>query len=105
MGYPLAPVLANIFMGFYESKGPKKYNLNKPKFYLRYADDILASFASEQDSLNFKNFLNNRHPNIKFTIENKLSIPLLFLMYSFQVSIMKISNFKHITNRPIQDFF
>ena len=53
MGYPLAPVLANIFMGFYESKGPKKYNLNKPKFYLRYADDILASFASEQDSLNF----------------------------------------------------
>ena len=53
MGYPLAPVLANIFMGFYESKGPNKYNLNKLKFYLRYADDILASFANEQDSLNF----------------------------------------------------
>ena len=53
MGYPLALVLANIFMGFYESKGPNKYNLNRPKFYLRYADDILASFANEQDSLNF----------------------------------------------------
>ena len=26
-------------------------------------------------------------------------------MYSFQVSIIKISHFKHIANRPIQDFF
>ena len=34
-----------------------------------YVDDILAAFDNEQDSLNFFNFLNNRHPNIKFTIE------------------------------------
>ena len=32
MGYPLAPVLANIFMGFSESKWLNEYNLNKPKF-------------------------------------------------------------------------
>ena len=50
MGFPLAPVLANIFMGFYESKWLNEYNLNKPKFYLRYVDDILAAFAKEQDS-------------------------------------------------------
>ena len=30
-----------------------EYNLNKPKFYLRYIDDILAAFDNEQDSLNF----------------------------------------------------
>ena len=30
-----------------------KYNLNKPKFDLRYADDILASFNNEQYSPNF----------------------------------------------------
>ena len=68
MGSPLAPVLANIFMGFHESKWLNEYNLNKPKFYLRYVDDILAAFDNEQDSLNFLNFLNNRHPNTKFTI-------------------------------------
>ena len=34
-----------------------------------YVDDILAAFDNKQDSLNFFNFLNNRHPNIKFTIE------------------------------------
>ena len=41
MGSPLAPVLANIFIGFYKSKWLNKYNLNKPKFYLRYFLDIL----------------------------------------------------------------
>ena len=76
MGSPLAPVLANIFMGFYKSKWLNEYNLNKPKFYLRYADGILAAFEKEQDSLNF---LNNKYPNIKFMIE-KLTIPSLSLM-------------------------
>ena len=64
MGSPLAPVLANILMGFCESKRLNEYNLDKPKIYLRYVDDILATFEKEQDSLNFLNFLNNKHPNI-----------------------------------------
>ena len=46
---PLAPILADIFMGFSESKWLNKYNLNKPKFYLRYVDTILAAFDKEQD--------------------------------------------------------
>ena len=79
MGSPLAPVLANIFMGFHESKWLNEYNLNKPKFYLRYVDDILAAFDNEQDSLNFLNFLNNRHPNIKFTIEKQNNHSIAFL--------------------------
>ena len=79
MGSPLAPVLANIFMGFHESKWLNEYNLNKPKFYLRYVDDILAAFDNEQDSLNFLNFLNNRHPNIKFTIEKQINHSIAFL--------------------------
>ena len=49
MGSPLAPVLANIFIGFHKSRWLNEYNLNKPRLYLRYADDILAAFASEQD--------------------------------------------------------
>ena len=53
MGSPLAPVLANIFMGFHESKQLNEYNINKPKFYLRYGDDILAAIDNEQDSLDF----------------------------------------------------
>ena len=66
MGSPLAPVLANIFMGFYESNWLNEYNLDKPKFYLRYVDDIPTAFGNEQDSLNLLIFSNNRHINIKF---------------------------------------
>ena len=79
MGSPLAPVLANIFMGFYESKSLNEYNLNKYKVYLRYVDDNLAAFEKEQESLNFLNFLNNKHPNIKFTLEKQVSHSIPFL--------------------------
>ena len=84
MGCTLACVLANIFMGFYESELFDESDLNKPKFYLRYVDDILAAPEREQNSSNFLDnfliflnflhsffnffmFLNNKRPNVKFT--------------------------------------
>ena len=79
MGSPLAPVLANIFMGFHESKWLNECNLNKPKFYLRYVDDILAAFENKQDSSIFLNFLNNRHTNIKFTKEKQINHSIAFI--------------------------
>ena len=85
-------------MRSYESKWRNEYNLNKPNFYLRYVDDIPAAFDKKQDSLNFLNFLNKRHPSIKFTIEKQINHSTAFLDYSFQVSIIKISQIKHITN-------
>ena len=66
-------------MGSYESKWLNEYNLNKAQLYLRYVDDILAAFEKEQDSLNFLNFLNNKHPNIKFTIEKHVNHSIAFL--------------------------
>ena len=55
-GFPLAPDLANICLDFYGSKWLNEYNLNKPTFYLRYVDDILAAFDNEQQSYFFKIF-------------------------------------------------
>ena len=66
-------------MAFYKSMWLNEYNLNKPNFYLRYVDDILAAFGNEQDSLTFLNFLNNRHPIIKFTIEKQNNHSIAFL--------------------------
>ena len=98
MNSSLAPVLANIFIGFYESKWLNECNLEKPKFYLRYVGDILADFDKEQDSLSFLIFLNNRHPNIKFMIEKQINHSITFL----DVLISGINNqnlkLKHITN-------
>ena len=93
MGALLALVLANIFMGFYESKWLNEYNLNKPKFYWRYIDDILAAFDNEQNSLNF---LSNRHPNIKFMIEKQINHSIAFL----DVFISVINN----QNRTLQTY-
>ena len=42
-GVAMGSPLANIFMGFHESKWLNEYNLNKPKFYLGYIDDILPT--------------------------------------------------------------
>ena len=47
MGSPLALVLANILIGFHEYEWLNEYNLNKPKFYLRYVNDVLAAFDNE----------------------------------------------------------
>ena len=54
-------------------------NLDKPKFYLRYVDDILAAFEKEQDSLNFLNVLRNKYPNTEFAIEKQVSYSVAFI--------------------------
>ena len=66
-------------MGFHESQWLNEYNLNKPKFYLRYVDDILATLGNKQDSLHFLDVLNNGHPNIKFTTEKQINHSITFL--------------------------
>ena len=66
-------------MGFHKSKWLNEYNRNKPKFYFRYVDDILAAFDNEQDSLNFLNFLDNKHLNINFTIAKQVNHSIVFL--------------------------
>ena len=96
MGSPLAHVPASIFMGFHESKWLNEYNLNKPKFDLRYVNGILAAFDNEHDSLNFLNFLNERHPNIKFSIEKQINHYIVFL----DVLISGINN----QNRTLQTY-
>ena len=57
----------------------QKYNFNKPKFYLRYVDTILAVFDNGQDSFFFLDFLNNRYPNIKFLIQKQVNHSIAFL--------------------------
>lgn len=77
MGSPLGPVLANIFVGFYEQK--LFHNTSKPVVYFRYVDDTFAIFHNEADADSFLNALNHLHPSLKFTFEkeNNKSLPFL----------------------------
>ena len=43
-----------------------------PTFYRRYVDDIFLTFENEECALSFLDYLNNRHPNIKFTKDGNL---------------------------------
>ena len=83
MGSPLAPVLANLFMGFHEQNWIEQATNVKPIFYKRYVDDIFAVFESESDADAFYSYLNTRHENIKFTFgkekENKLPFLDIFI--------------------------
>ena len=70
---------------------------------MKILDDILAAFDNEQDSLNFLNFLNNSHPNIKFMTEKQFNHFIAFLYVFISVSITKISRLKLMKNRHILD--
>ena len=80
MGLPLGPTFANIFMCFHEkqwlSTCPPEF---APVFYRRYVDDCFILFKNPSHVDMFLNFLNNKHPCIKFTVEKESNGKLPFL--------------------------
>ena len=79
MGSPLAPVLANLFMSFHERQWIQNYDGHNVLFYRRYVDDIFCVFENEHDALLFLDYINQQHPNIKFTYETEKNGSLPFL--------------------------
>ena len=96
MGLPLAPTLANLFMGYNEGKWLSEFGGGGggggagPKFYTCYVDDIFAVFENESEGQLFLHYLNTRHPNIKFTKEYNINGTLAFL----EISISNLDGFK-----------
>ena len=80
MGSPLGPTLANIFMCFYEQQWLRDCpEIFKPSHYFRYVDDTFLLFKSRDQVENFLNYMNSKHPNIKFTCEYENQNTLSFL--------------------------
>ena len=53
MGPPLAPVLANLFMGHHEKLWLENFQGSEMLFYSRYVDDTFCLFHSEHDAIIF----------------------------------------------------
>ena len=79
MGSPLGPLFANAFMSDFENKHMRDLEKLGIKLWWRYADDVFASVESREQAERVLQFLNEKHPNIKFTIEHEQNNRLAFL--------------------------
>ena len=68
MGSPLSPVLANLFMEYFESELLPTI-MPKPLLWLRYVDDIYLIWPNDQNFDLFFSRVNTLVPSIKFTTE------------------------------------
>ena len=73
MGSPFGPVLANLFMGYYESLWLNTFRECEIILFRQYVD-VICLFNCESDADKFFEFLNTQHPNIKFTFEKQVQI-------------------------------
>ena len=79
MASPLAPVLANLFVGLYKKEWISNDDGISPSYYTQYVGDVFSVFNSHNEAKRFFCYLNSRHPNVKFTIETELNKVILFL--------------------------
>ena len=77
MGSPLGPTLANIFMGYLESKMVDE--LTSQTLYIRYMDDCLVISQSEKANENLFRKLNALHEKNSFTKEMDINSQIPFL--------------------------
>lgn len=80
MGLPLGPTLANIFLCFHEQRWLKDCPSEfRPQYFRRYIDDCFLIFDDFSKVDKFLEYLNCRHPRMKFTkeVEQNGSIPFL----------------------------
>ena len=60
MGHPLAPTLANFFLGHLKEKTFAQNSSTAPKLYLRYIDDVYAIFDDNNFCTSFLFILNSQ---------------------------------------------
>ena len=64
------PTLANVFMCHFENIWLEQCLAHfKPIVYKRFVDDTFLIFRKKDHAEKFKNYLNKKHKNIKFTSE------------------------------------
>ena len=96
MGSPLGPTLANIFLCHYETLWLDQCPIQfKPTIYKLYIDDTFTCFSDQSHFELFLDYLNSKHPNIKFTIEHSINNSLPFL----DIRIDHDSSFSHSVYR------
>ena len=97
MGRLLGPILANIFVGYYNNSLLCKSQI-KPLVYYRYIDDVFGVFPSNSNVDSFHTALNGMHKLIAFTVEEETSGKLHYSIVrnsdnSFSTFVYRKENF------------
>ena len=76
----------------------------KPRYYKRYVDDTFTIFDNNEQALNFLEYINKVHPNLKFTIdfENNKKLNFLDILvhnnnHEFKFSVFRKSTFTNLS--------
>ena len=113
MGNPLAPTLANFFMGYLESgllssshdlppKDGHQDTVVNPALYVRYVDDVFCIFRKGDQYEKFLTKLNNLHPNLRFTYElGGESLPFLDTKVTLEPPGFKSTVFRKNTDTSV----
>ena len=99
MGNALSPIIANLYMEFYETKILSTV-LPSHVLWLRYIDDVLCALPMDLDPDFLLNKINILNQNIQFTleIEKECSIPFLDLRLHRLGTTIKFSVYRKPTN-------
>eukprot|EP00253_Pinus_taeda_P032352 PITA_32352 len=82
MGSPISPIVANLYMEYFEKKALESYPL-KPAWWKRFVDDTNIKWTHGKPELDtFFIHLNSISPEIKFTmeLEENMRIPFLEIL-------------------------
>ena len=80
MGYPLGPILGNIFLSHHEGNWLNKCPIDfKPSSYRKYVDDIFVLSESSETADSFREYMSSKHLKINFTVEQETVGWLSFL--------------------------
>ena len=82
-GLSPSPVLANLFVGHHERIWLENYKASSISFYRRYmyVDDTFCLFDTEHDAALFLDYVNDRHLNIRFTMEKEMEKKIPSISY------------------------
>ena len=79
MGSRLGPIIANIFMDYFECQHINELTKLGVKLWLRYVDDTFVVINNKNQADKILDYLNKCHPTIKFTIEKETNNEINFL--------------------------
>ena len=104
MGSPLGPTLANWFLGKMEREIfiDNVFLDYAPELYVRYVDDIFATFNSMEKCEQFFRYINTLHPNLRFTVEYPQgSLPFLDVEVTLHEGNIQTCVYRKSTNTGV----